>query len=58
MAYYSPEYTKHDSNYECGYKNHICHDHAWVVDYNNVEQVEMMKDKVRELIKDAKEEVK
>ena len=58
MEFYSPEKTEYAWKHECGYKNYINPNHVWVVDYNDVKQVEMMKDKVRTLIKEAKEEAK
>ena len=58
LNFYSPDNTSHDDKYECGRKNVINNNHVWVVDYNDVEQVEMMKEKVKSLIKEAKYEVK
>jgi len=58
MNFYSPNNTSHDDKYENGWKNVINNNQAWVVDYNDVEQVEMMKEKVKTLIKEAKDEVK
>ena len=55
MEFYSPEKTEYAWKHECGYKNYINPNHVWVVEYNDVKQVEMMKDKVRTLIKEAKE---
>ena len=53
MQFYSKDYLKHDSKHECGKKNIINDAHVWLVDYNDIEQVEKMKDNARELIQEA-----
>ena len=56
MKYYSFDNDKHDKDFECGKKNFVNNSHIWVVDYNNVEEVEKMKEEVLKRVSVAQEE--
>ena len=49
MKFYSPDNKSHDTTYECGKNNHINESHVWIVDTNDIEEVEKMKEIVNQM---------